>query len=138
MPQGKILALDYGTKNIGMACCDELGVVVQPLPSFARRGRRDLLLRLRSAIEANGIQEIVVGIPLRMDGSPGDAVRRVERFMDALRDQLGLPLHGVDERLSTVEALEVWRTMRPRRQQRYRTVDSLAAAFILKRYLEER
>lgn len=121
-----------------MACCDELGVAVQPLPSFGRRGRRDLLLRLRSFVEENDIREVVVGIPLNMDGSPGDAVRRVERFMDALRDQLRLPLHGVDERLSTVEALEVWRTMSPRQQQRYRTVDSLAAAFILKRYLEER
>jgi len=138
MAQGKILALDYGTKNVGMACCDELRVAVQPLPSLVRRGRQDLLLRLRSFVEENNVREVVVGIPLNMDGSAGNAVHRVERFMESLRDQLRLPLHGVDERLSTVEASEVWSTMSPRRQQKYRTVDSLAAAFILKRYLEER
>jgi len=135
--EGKVLALDYGTKNIGLAWCDELRVTVQPLPSFARRGRQDLSLRLRSLVEENDIREVVVGIPLNMDGSTGDAVRRVERFMDWLREQLRLPLHGIDERLSTVEASEVWRGMSARQQQKYRTVDSLAAAFILKRYLEE-
>lgn len=136
--QGKVLALDYGTKNIGLAWCDELRVTVRPLPSFARRGRRDLFLRLRSLVEENDIREVVIGIPLNMDGSAGDAVRRVERFMESLREQLRLPLHGIDERLSTVEASELWRAMSPRQQQKYRTLDSLAAALILKRYLEER
>jgi putative holliday junction resolvase len=70
-----------------------------------------------------------------MDGSYGDSADRVERFMAALRQELGLPLSGVDERLSTVEAQEVWNEMRPRQQRKYRTVDSLAAAFILERFL---
>ncbi len=132
---GKVLALDYGTKNVGLACCDELGVTVRPLASIPNTGRRNLIARLRTVIEENRIQSLVVGIPRNMDGSFGDSANRVERFMAALRQELGLPLSGVDERLSTVEAQEVWNEMRPRQQRKYRTVDSLAAAFILERFL---
>jgi putative pre-16S rRNA nuclease len=132
---GKVLALDYGTKNVGLACCDELGVTVRPLASLPNTGRRNLIARLRTVIEENRIQSLVVGIPRNMDGSFGDSANRVERFMTALRQELGLPLSGVDERLSTVEAQEAWNEMRPRQQRKYRTVDSLAAAFILERFL---
>jgi putative Holliday junction resolvase len=132
---GRILALDYGTKNVGLACCDELGVTVRPLASIPNTGRRNLIARLRTVVEENSIQSLVVGIPRNMDGSSGEAVNRVERFMDALRLELELPLNGVDERLSTVEAREVWNEMRPRQQRKYRTVDSLAAVFILERFL---
>jgi putative Holliday junction resolvase len=132
---GKVLALDYGTKNVGLACCDELGVTVRPLASIPNTGRRNLIARLRTVIEENRIQSLVVGIPRNMDGSSGDSANRVERFMAALRQELRLPLSGVDERLSTVEAQEVWNEMRPRQQRKYRTVDSLAAAFILERFL---
>jgi putative Holliday junction resolvase len=132
---GKVLALDYGIKNVGLACCDELGVTVRPLASIPNTGRRNLIARLRTVIEENRIQSLVVGIPRNMDGSYGDSADRVERFMAALRQELGLPLSGVDERLSTVEAQEVWNEMRPRQQRKYRTVDSLAAAFILERFL---
>ncbi len=135
--RGRILALDYGTKNIGLACCDSMGVTVRPLPSLPNRGRRDLMSRLREAAREHDVERVLVGIPLNMDGSSGEAVRRVERFMKMLRDELGLPLEGFDERLSTAEAAEIWRGMSTRRQQRYRTVDSLAAALILERYLEE-
>jgi putative holliday junction resolvase len=133
--RGRVLALDYGIKNVGLACCDELGVTVRPLASIPNTGRRNLIARLRTVIEENRIQSLVVGIPRNMDGSYGDSADRVERFMAALRQELGLPLSGVDERLSTVEAQEVWNEMRPRQQRKYRTVDSLAAAFILERFL---
>jgi putative holliday junction resolvase len=132
---GKVLALDYGIKNVGLACCDELGVTVRPLASIPNTGRRNLIARLRTVIEENRIQSLVVGIPRNMDGSYGDSADRVERFMAALQQELGLPLSGVDERLSTVEAQEVWNEMRPRQQRKYRTVDSLAAALILERFL---
>jgi putative Holliday junction resolvase len=137
MERGRILALDYGAKNVGLACCDELGVTVRPLPSIPNHGRRDLVGRLRSAVREHNFARIVVGLPLNMDGSSGAAVGRVERFMEILRADLGLPLDGFDERLSTTEAADIWREMSPRQHQRYRTVDSLAAALILERYLEE-
>ena len=137
MKRGKILALDYGTKNVGLACCDELAVTVRPLPSLPNQSRRNLFTRLRAAIQENAIEELVVGIPLNLNGTPGQAVRLVEKFIKDLRAESGLPIHSVDERLSTVEALETWNAMSARQQRRYRTVDSLAAAFILERFLEE-
>ncbi len=133
----RILAVDYGEKNIGLACSDELGLTVRPLPSIPNRGRRELLRRLQTTVRAMDIQEMVMGIPLNMDGTRGSPVVRMERLMSALKSALKIPLSGVDERLSTVEALEVWRNMSPKTQKKYRTVDSLAAAFILERYLKE-
>jgi len=89
-------------------------------------------------IQEMDIGELVLGIPLNMDGSRGDSVRRMEKLSDELKALLRLPLAGVDERLSTVEALDCWRKMSSRQQKKYRTVDSLAAALILERYLKER
>src|SRR5512143_3566192 len=137
MIKGRVLSVDYGMKNVGLACCDELGVIVHPLASIPNRGRRDLLDRLRSAVREHQISHIVVGMPLNMDGSAGGAARRVERFIRLIRTEMGMPFTTFDERLSTVEASEMWRGMNPRQQRRYRTVDSLAAAFILERFLTE-
>ncbi len=134
---GRILAIDYGEKNIGLAYSDELGVTVQPLPSMPNLGRRNFLEKLQATVHAMAIQELVLGIPLNMNGTRGDPVLRMERLMEVLRSTLKIPIMGVDERLSTVEALELWRDMSPRQQKKYRTVDSLAAAFILERYLKE-
>lgn len=135
--RGRILSLDYGTKNVGLATCDELGVVVRPLPSVPNLNRRDLLRRLKTALKEHAIESLVVGLPLNMDGSSGEPMRRIQRFMEQLRQKLGLPLWGVDERLSTVEATEMWKALSIRQQRKYRTVDSLAAALILERFLRE-
>ena len=139
MGHGKrILALDYGKRNIGLACCDELGVTVQPLPSIPNLGLKSMLQTLRSTIARLGIGELVLGIPLNMDGTRGESARQMEQLMGVLKAELMLPLVGVDERLSTVEATDLWQNMNSRQQKKYKTVDSLAAAFILQRYLGER
>lgn len=137
MRRGRILALDYGSRNIGLALSDELGLVVRPLPSIPNQGRRDALARIKCTVKEHEVESIVVGLPFNMDGSSGTAVERVQRFMEYLRRELEVPLRDVDERLSTVEATELWREMTARRQRRYRTVDSLAAALILERFLRE-
>lgn len=129
--------MDYGEKNIGLACSDELGLTVQPLPSLPNLGKKDFIKRIESTVIAMDIRELVLGVPYNMDGSQGDAVLRMQSMMKFLKSSLNMPLFGVDERLSTVEALELWREMTPRKKKKYRTVDSLAAAFILERYLRE-
>ncbi len=139
MDRGKrVLSVDYGEKNIGLACSDELGLTVQPLPSIPNLGWRDFVRKLRTMICSLSIQELVMGIPVNMDGTRGDAALRMEERMEGLEKTLKIPSTGVDERLSTVEALEFWQKMSPRRQKRYRTIDSLAAALILERYLREK
>jgi putative holliday junction resolvase len=137
VPRKRILAIDYGTRIIGLACSDELGLTVQPLPSIPNKGTTNLTRELRTVIQAMDIQEIVLGMPLNMDGTRGDALTRMEELLESLKKALNIPAYGIDERLSTVEALEIWRSMSPRRQKKYRTVDSLAAALILERYLKE-
>jgi putative Holliday junction resolvase len=135
--RGRILAIDYGEKNVGLAYSDELGLTVQPIPSMPNRGSRDLFRKLQDTIRSMEIRELVLGIPLNMNGTRGDSVIHMERLMDMLKSKLGIPLHGVDERLSTVEAMEFWRELSRKQQKKYRTVDSLAAALILERYLKE-
>lgn len=134
---GKILALDYGTKNVGMACSDDLGLTVNPLPSIPNQGQKALIRQLKKTVIEFGIREIVIGMPFHMNGSSGEAVRKVDAIIETLISELCLTVIPSDERLSTVEALEIWNDMNARQHKKYRTVDSLAAALILERYLKE-
>jgi len=129
--------VDYGEKNIGLAYCDELGLTVQPMPSMPNLGTANLMKKLRAVAGTLAIQEIVLGIPYKMDGTRGDSAQRMEKLLEALKAALKIPISGVDESLSTVEAMEVWQGMNRKQQKKYRTVDSLAAAFILERHLKE-
>ena len=92
---------------------------------------------MRTTIREMEVRQLVLGVPLNMNGTRGEAVERMERIMKALHSSLKLPATGVDERLSTVEAAELWNTLSPKKRKKYRTVDSLAAALILERYLKE-
>jgi putative Holliday junction resolvase len=80
---------------------------------------------------------LVIGIPLNMNGSSGESVRQVERIATLLQKELELPLKRVDERLSTIEAMDIWKEMSPKHRRKYRTIDSLSAALILERYMRE-
>jgi putative holliday junction resolvase len=133
----RILAVDYGKKNIGLAYSDELGLTVQPLPSIQNFGLKDFLKKLKRTVLELSIQELVLGIPINMDGTRGEPASAMESLLTTLETELRLPISGVDERLSTVEAYEFWRTMSLKKQKKYRTIDSLAAALILERYLGE-
>ena len=134
---GRILALDYGSKNIGLALCDELRILVRPLPSLQCMRKEELLKQLQTIISEHDIREVVIGLPVNMDGSAGEAARKVTLLAAFLQARLSIRVHAVDERLSTVEALEIWNSMNAKQKQKYRTVDSLAAANVLRRYLEE-
>jgi putative Holliday junction resolvase len=132
---GRVLAVDYGKKNIGLAHSDEFRLTVQPLASLLNKGKKDFLKRAGEIVETLEIREVVVGIPFQMDGNRGDAALAMEKIRRSLEGTLKLPVAEIDERLSTVEALEIWREMTPRQQRKYRTVDSLAAALILERFI---
>ena len=135
---GRLLALDYGARKVGIALCDEMGIAVQPAPALANKGRRDLVARIRRLVEQYSIEGVVIGLPLNMDGTAGESAAKARKFMQTLEAELNLPLTAIDERLTTVEAAELWKKMSPRRQKKYRSVDSLAAALILQRYLDEK
>ncbi|HYL10376.1 MAG TPA: Holliday junction resolvase RuvX [Candidatus Acidoferrales bacterium] len=147
--QAPILAIDYGRKRIGLAVSDQLGIVARPLETLERKNRRDDVRRLREIARAHAVRRIVVGHPLRLDGTPGEMAEEVERFAVRLEKQLGLPMALVDERLTSWEVEQMagemrWLeqaaspgTMSARKRSRKpgATRDAMAAAVILRDYL---
>ena len=100
----RILALDFGTRNIGLAVSDELGITAQGLPTLRRSNKRNDLDHLRRVIREFHIAELVMGLPLRMSGSEGIQAEKVQVFAEELRRRFKLPVHLFDERLTLVEA----------------------------------
>src|SRR5271166_5525677 len=100
----RILALDFGSKNIGLAVTDELGLTAQGLPTLRRSNKRNDLDHLRRVIRHYGVNEMVMGLPLRMSGREGIQSEKVQIFAEELRRRFKLPVHLFDERLTSVEA----------------------------------
>jgi len=135
----RYLGVDWGEKRIGLAAADEVGVAV-PLPAATGPRKKQRLKRIADEIDARGIEAIVVGYPLNMDGSAGFQTRAVDGFIAELERRFGLPVHRADERLSSRAAESAMRGA-SRRQKPDRTsgaLDSSAAALILQDFLEER
>src|SRR2546423_4039603 len=105
----RILALDVGEKTIGVAVSDESETFAFPDRTLQRQeeGYRKDMTALRDLVESRGVEEIVVGMPLMMDGSRGIQAEKVETFIEALRRYVRVPIHVQDERLSTAEVERV-------------------------------
>ena len=134
---GRIMAIDYGRKRFGLALSDELGVTSQPLTTLPRSNRRDDLRRLRLLARENKVRHIVVGLPLRLDGSAGEMAGEVKRFAIRLNKELGLSVEMFDERLTSWEANET-EVLTDRREAHDAHRDDIAAAIILRDYLAAR
>lgn len=133
----RILALDLGSKNIGLAVSDPLGITAQGLPTLRRTNRRADLERLRELVEAYQVERIVLGHPLHMKGYASARAREAERFADWLRRDLKLPVELFDERLTTAEAERLLREAGASRRQRREAADQIAATLILQTYLDQ-
>src|SRR6516164_5139948 len=104
---GRTMAIDYGTRRIGLAVTDELGLTAQGLPTLHRTNKRNDFDHLRRVIKQYGVGEIVVGLPLRMSGDEGAQSEKVKQFADEVQARFKLPVHLFDERLTSVEANRV-------------------------------
>ena len=151
-----ILAIDYGKVRIGLALADIETALPRPLTTIERVNRNEDMRRLRELARDHAVKEIVVGLPLRLDGTRGEMAEEATRFGERLRKQLGLPVEMVDERLTSWEAerlleeqagrvfrddttpAHVHSNMRKKKQADRATVDAMAAAVILKEYLERK
>jgi putative Holliday junction resolvase len=133
----RILGLDYGEKRIGVAVCDELGITAQGLPTLIRQTQKHDLEVLNRWIQQYSIQEIVIGYPLRLDGSEGIQCEKVKRFALLLEKKFMLPVIKWPETLSTKEAEEILITSGVRWRKRKEKVDRLAACLILQSYLDQ-
>ena len=129
---GRLLALDLGTKRVGVAVSDELRITVNPLPPIERRSWKDLLRRVAATIQSYDARGLVIGLPLSLDGSEGPAARDARAVAEKFRRSLSIPVHMQDERLTTFAATAQLKTAGRSDQQIEREVDSEAAALILR------
>jgi putative Holliday junction resolvase len=134
----RVMAVDYGTKAIGLAICDELQLTVRPLATIRRekRDRKQVAERIAHLVTEHEIGSLVVGLPLNMDGTRGGAVEKVERFITDLQEQLSIPIMTIDERLTSYEADQILREMGVGPKERKARSDEYAAVLILQDYLD--
>lgn len=137
-PPPRILALDVGSRTIGMAVSDPLGLTAQGLETIRRRNKRLDLEELGRVIERYNVREIVVGYPLRMSGVEGTQAEKMQVFAENLRRRFCLPVHLWDERLTSAEANRVLRETNMSIERRARAVDRLAAVLILQNWMDSR
>ncbi len=135
---GRILALDVGSKTIGRAVSDPLGITAQGLETIRRKNKRTDFEQLERTIAEYGVREIVVGYPLRMSGAAGPQSLKMKEFADELQRRFGLPVHLWDERLTSAQANRLLRETEMSIRRRAQVVDKLAAVLILQSFMEAR
>lgn len=135
----RIMGLDFGSKTIGVAISDPLGLTAQGMETIVRKSQNKLrqsLARIEALIEEYEVEEIVLGFPKNMNDTQGERCEKTVEFKEMLERRSGLTVHLWDERLTTVEAERVLKEGDVRREHRKEHVDRLAAVLILQGYLD--
>lgn len=138
---GRILAVDWGERRIGLALSDETQVLAQPLTTLTRRaGKRFPMAQLLQQITTHNVVGIVVGLPLDESGAEGDAAHAARELADAIKRRVdeGLEVTMWDERMTTARVLAAVREMGGSTRGRKEDVDAMAAALLLQHYLDAR
>ncbi|MGC6456592.1 MAG: Holliday junction resolvase RuvX [Coraliomargaritaceae bacterium] len=133
----RTLGIDWGEKRIGLAYADEVGVAV-PLPAAVASSKKGRMRQIEATIEARSIEQLVVGYPLNMNGSVGFKAKEVDVFIAQLEKRFRLPVHRIDERLSSHAVEQGFRGSRKKPDRKSGEIDSRAAALILQDFVEER
>lgn len=131
----RYLGLDLGTKTLGTALSDKLGIIANPHKTLRFKSYDELIEPLKKLIEEYEIEEIVLGLPKNMDNSLGFASQRSMDFKEFLESKIDTPIFLVDERLSTVEAEKYLLDADASRKKRRETIDAVAASVILNTYI---
>ena len=137
----RILGLDYGTKTVGVAVSDELGLTAQPLETIKRKDENKLrrtYARIEELVREYGAETIVLGFPKNMNNTIGERGDAAIDFLDALVRRINIPVILWDERLTTVASERVLMESGVRRENRKKVIDQIAASFILQGYLDSR
>ncbi|HYG10411.1 MAG TPA: Holliday junction resolvase RuvX [Pyrinomonadaceae bacterium] len=135
--KGRLLALDLGTKRIGVAVSDELQLTTQPLPPLGRTNWKKLLRQISDLRHSFDAQGVVIGLPLNLDGTEGDAAREARRIARNLSLSLDLPVYLQDERLTSHAAEESLREEGVHGAELTARLDSEAAALILRDFIAQ-
>ncbi|HEY0098083.1 MAG TPA: Holliday junction resolvase RuvX [Pyrinomonadaceae bacterium] len=136
--KGRLLALDLGTKRVGVAVSDELQLTVQPLPPLRRSNWKTLLRQISELRHTFDAQGVVIGLPLNLDGTEGASAQDARRIARNLSLSLTVPVHLQDERLTSLAAEEYLRAAGVRGRALSARTDSEAAAIILRDFISER
>jgi putative Holliday junction resolvase len=131
----RILGLDVGSKTIGLAVSDPLGITAQGLNTIRRKNKRHDFEQLQQIITQFEVSAIVVGLPLRLSGGEGTQSEKMRGFAAELQRRFGLPVHLWDERLTSAEANRVLRESEMSIKRRGEVVDRLAAVLILQSWM---
>ena len=132
----RILALDHGTKRIGVALSDEMGWTAQPLETYERRTLERDIAHIQDLVRTHDVGQVLCGLPLRLSGEEGPAVQAVRQFIDRLAEALPVPIITWDERMTTKAAEDLLIAADMSRKKRKGVVDRVAAAILLQSYLE--
>jgi putative Holliday junction resolvase len=134
----RILALDHGTKRIGVAVSDELKLIAQPLEFVPAEPFPAFLARLKTLLAEKEVELVLVGMPRNMNGTYGPAAAKVQEFITHLREAIGVPIKTWDERLTSAQANRFLIEGNVRREKRKEKVDQMAAAILLQSFLDSR
>jgi putative holliday junction resolvase len=132
----RVLALDVGSKRIGVAVSDPLGITAQGLDTIQRQNKRRDWESLGAVLAKYDVAEIVVGLPLRLSGAEGTQSEKMRQFADELGEKFKLPIHLWDERWTSTEANRLLRETNLSIEKRGKAVDRMAATLILQSWLE--
>jgi putative Holliday junction resolvase len=124
----RILAIDHGTKRIGLAISDEMGIIAQPLEFVPAEPFDKFIARLKEIIHEKQVELLLVGMPRNMDGSYGPAAIKTEAFVGAIKSAVVVPVQMWDERLTSAQANRYLIEGKVRREKRREKVDKTAAA----------
>lgn len=133
--EGRILALDYGEKRIGLALSDPNRIFAKPLRILSNQGFEKLIKDLQEIISQYHVAKLIVGIPYAIDGSFTPKTEECQSLLNRLQEAMSIPVEGVDERYSTWEANEELKKMGYTWQEAKKIKDAMAAAMFLKEYL---
>ena len=134
------MGLDYGSKTVGVAVSDPLKITAQGVEIIRRKSEnklRQTLARIEELIRTYEVDRIVLGLPVHMNTDQGDRAQKSLEFKEILQRRTVLDVIMQDERLTTVEAIEILNEAKVRREDRKKYVDKLAAVFILQDYLND-
>jgi len=132
-----LLGIDWGEKRIGLAYADELGVAL-PLPAALAKTKKERLRHIEAVIARRRVTALVVGYPLNMDGSVGFKAKEVDAFIEELEKRFRLPVHRIDERLSSHSVEQGLRGEKRKPSRQSGEIDSRAAALILQDFVDGR
>ena len=135
---GRVLAVDYGERRVGLALSDPAGLIAHGLETKVTRSAGDALVCIVDIVEAEQVLEIVLGLPVNMDGTAGEMAGKVEAFADQLRGRVSCDVRTWDERLTSVSAQRAMHEMGRETRGNKDSLDRISATLLLQNYLDFR